>query len=165
MFDVLAFVYENYQDSAACPGLLALHRTLGSIGFAPRQVEAALLWLEDLKSAARYLPHPGTPKAVGTAAWQPSSASAAQRVLTAAEQQLLGPAGWGLLAFLVSAGTLSPDMRELVLERAMAAPGDPLAPSDLKLIVLMVFWSLGCEPDALVLDELCDIEPVPQLAH
>jgi Smg protein len=27
---------------------------------------------------------------------------------------------------------------------------------DLKLIVLMVFWSLGEEPDALVLDELCD---------
>jgi hypothetical protein len=27
---------------------------------------------------------------------------------------------------------------------------------DLKIIVLMVYWSFGEEPDALVLDELCD---------
>ena len=47
-------------------------------------------------------------------------------------------------------------MREIVLDRAMAAPGDPVALDDLKIIVLMVYWSLGEEPDALVLDELCD---------
>jgi Smg protein len=38
----------------------------------------------------------------------------------------------------------------------MAAPGCPLALEDLKIIVLMVFWSFGEEPDALILDELCD---------
>jgi len=27
---------------------------------------------------------------------------------------------------------------------------------DLKIIVLMVYWSMGQEPDALILDELCD---------
>jgi Smg protein len=27
---------------------------------------------------------------------------------------------------------------------------------DLKIIVLMVFWSLGEKPDTLMLDELCD---------
>jgi Smg protein len=30
--------------------------------------------------------------------------------------------------------------------------------------VLMVFWGLGEEPDALVLDELCD-NPATRLAH
>jgi len=47
-------------------------------------------------------------------------------------------------------------MREIVLDRAMAVPGHPMALDDLKIIVLMVYWSVGLEPDALVLDELCD---------
>ena len=35
---------------------------------------------------------------------------------------------------------------------------------DLKIIVLMVYWSFGQEPDALVLDELCD-DPEDRIAH
>ena len=60
------------------------------------------------------------------------------------------------MSFLESAGVLPPHMREIVMDRAMAAPGDPLALDDLKIIVLMVYWSVGEEPDALVLDELCE---------
>ena len=47
-------------------------------------------------------------------------------------------------------------MREIVIDRAMAAPGEPVSLDDLKIIVLMVYWSSAQEPDALVLDELCD---------
>ena len=45
-------------------------------------------------------------------------------------------------------------MREMVIDRAMAAGGSPLDLDDMKIIILMVFWSLGEEPDALILDEL-----------
>ncbi len=46
-------------------------------------------------------------------------------------------------------------MREIVVDRAVASgSGSPLDLEDLKIIVLMVFWSLGEEPDALILDEL-----------
>ena len=45
-------------------------------------------------------------------------------------------------------------MREMVIDRAMALGTGPLDLEDLKIIVLMVFWSLGEEPDALILDEL-----------
>jgi len=38
----------------------------------------------------------------------------------------------------------------------MAVPQRPIDIDDLKIIVLMVYWSVGMEPDALVLDELCD---------
>jgi Smg protein len=31
-----------------------------------------------------------------------------------------------------------------------------MALDDLKIIILMVYWSMGVEPDALVLDELSD---------
>ena len=47
-------------------------------------------------------------------------------------------------------------MREIVLDLAMAIPCHPMDLDDLKIIVLMVYWSIGLEPDALVLDELCD---------
>jgi Smg protein len=150
MFEVLAFVYDNYLDRDACPELPILHRTLNTLGFAHREVEIALLWLEDLKSAARLLPvRPAAEKHV-------SSCTAAMRVLTNAEIAKLGVAGWGLLAFLTSTGTLPGDELELVMEQTMAAPCDLLSLDDLKLIVLMVFWGLAREPDALVLDELCE---------
>ena len=45
-------------------------------------------------------------------------------------------------------------MREMVIDRASAISGGPIDLEDLKIIVLMVFWSLGEEPDALILDEL-----------
>ena len=46
----------------------------------------------------------------------------------------------------------------------MAILGGPLDREDLKIIVLMVFWSLGEEPDALILDELF-VAPEERLIH
>ena len=63
-----------------------------------------------------------------------------------------------------ASGVLASHMREIVVARAMAAPGDSVTLDDLKIIVLMVYWSFGEEPDALVLDELCDDSEF-RLAH
>ena len=78
------------------------------------------------------------------------------RVYSVAEQDHLGAECLGFISFLESSGVLPAGMREIVIDRAMAAPGDPVALDELKIIVLMVYWSTGVEPDALVLDELCD---------
>jgi Smg protein len=86
------------------------------------------------------------------------------RVYSIAEQEHLGAQTLGFINFLESSGVLPPPMREIVVDRAMAAPGDPLSLDDLKIIVLMVYWSFGEEPDALVLDELCD-DPEFRIAH
>lgn len=75
---------------------------------------------------------------------------------TSAEQQHLGAQALSFLCFLDNAGVLPAPMREIVIDRAMAAPGAPVPIDDLKIIVMMVYWSFGEEPDALVLDELCD---------
>jgi len=153
MYQVLAFVYEHYWGGDACPALAALHRKLSSVGFKAQEVEAALLWLEDLKNAARQ-----------QQVQNPEPATASIRLFTEPEQRHLGLAGWGFLTFLASIGTLASQELELVIDRAMAAPGDPVSLEDLKLIVLMVFWGLGSEPDALMLDELCD-DRQGRLAH
>ena len=68
------------------------------------------------------------------------------------------------ISFLESAGVLPAPMREMVIDRANAIPGGPLDLEDLKIIVLMVFWSLGEEPDALILDELF-VDPEERLIH
>ena len=78
----------------------------------------------------------------------------ALRVYSPAEHERLGEESIGFISFLESAGVLPPPMREMVIDRASAISGGPVDLEDLKIIVLMVFWSLGEEPDALILDEL-----------
>ncbi len=86
------------------------------------------------------------------------------RIYPQYEQNHLGPQCLGFISFLESSGVLPAHMREVIIDRAMAAPGSPVALDDLKTIILMVFWSFGLEPDALVLDELCD-NPSDRVAH
>ncbi|MGZ5848720.1 MAG: DUF494 domain-containing protein [Ramlibacter sp.] len=150
MFEVLVFVYENYWRGDACPELEQLGRKLSAHGFEPEEIQQALIWLDGLNVAAQ-----------GTEQLETDETVAAQsvhsmRVYSVAEQDHLGAQCLGFVSFLESAGVLPPPMRELVVDRAMAAPGDPVSVDDLKIIVLMVYWSMGREPDALVLDELCE---------
>jgi Smg protein len=150
MFDVLVFVYENYWRGDACPELQQLGRKLSAQGFEPDEIQQALTWLDGLNFAAQsaqQLPESPAPAS-------PSRHS--MRVYSVAEQDHLGAQCLGFISFLDSAGVMPPEMREIVLDRAMAAPGGPVPLDDLKIIVLMVYWSMGREPDALVLDELCD---------
>jgi Smg protein len=151
MFEVLVFVYENYWRGDACPELQQLGRKLSAHGFDAEEIRDALQWLDGLNLAAQTTQ---TDNDDAEAATAPSPDS--MRVYSVAEQDHLGAECLGFLWFLESSGVLPPAMREIVLDRAMAAPGDPVSLDDLKIIVLMVYWSVGKEPDALVLDELCD---------
>jgi len=140
MFDVLVYLYENYWRPDACPEHEQLTRKLSSVGFESDEIEEALSWLDGVAVAAQS--HVG------------EQASQSMRVYAPAELEHLGEASVGFITFLEAAGVLPPPMREMVIDRASAIPGGPLDLEDLKIIVLMVFWSLGEEPDALILDEL-----------
>jgi len=150
MFEVLVFVYENYWRGDDCPELEQLGRKLSAHGFEPDEIQQALVWLDGLNVAAQGTEQLETDKTVAAQSLD------SMRVYSVAEQDHLGAQCLGFVSFLESAGVLPPPMRELVVDRAMAAPGDPVAVDDLKIIVLMVYWSMGREPDALVLDELCE---------
>jgi Smg protein len=150
MFDVLVYLYENYWRPDACPEHRQLSRKLSAVGFENEEIEDALSWLTGLATAAES--HGGEQSTLGL------------RVYSAAEQDHLGEASIGFVSFLESAGVLRPPMREMVVDRAMAIPASPLPLEDLKIIVLMVFWSLGEEPDALILDELF-VETEDRLIH
>jgi Smg protein len=163
MFDVLVFVYEHYWRGDACPELQQLGRKLSAHGFEPGEIQEALVWLDGLNLAAqRARSVDDASQPVIHAATLQSSGS--MRVYSVAEQDHLGAQCLGFVSFLESAGVLPAAMREIVIDRAMAAPGAPVTLDDLKIIILMVYWSFGEEPDALVLDELCDAGE-DRLAH
>lgn len=140
MFDVLVYLYENYWRPDACPDHAQLTRKLSAMGFESDEIEEALTWLDGLATAAE--------------SYVGEQQADSLRVYSLAEQEHLGEDSIGFVSFLESAGVLPPSMREMVIDRATAIPGGPVDLEDLKIIVLMVFWSLGEEPDALILDEL-----------
>jgi Smg protein len=145
MFDVLVYLYENYWRPDACPEPKQLSRKLSAVGFEAEEINDALKWLDGLAHTAEG----GTEALVRL---QPQAGSL--RIYTAHERDVLGDDSIGFISFLESAGVMAPAMREMVIDRALAVGSGRIELDDLKIIVLMVFWSLGEEPDALILDEL-----------
>lgn len=163
MFEVLVYVYENYWQGDACPELHQLGRKLTAVGFEADEIHAALVWLDGLNIAAQSTQiclstgeSASVPSGKQVSPRVQAQSANSLRVYSIVEQEHLGAQTLGFVSFLESSGVLPPHMREIVIDRAMAAPGGPVPLDDLKIIVLMVYWSFGEEPDALVLDELCD---------
>ncbi len=150
MFDVLVYLYENYWRPDACPDHQQLSRKLSAVGFERDEIQDALRWLDGLANSAE--------------ASVAAQSGLSLRVYSDAERELLGDDSISFICFLESAGVLPPAMREMVIDRASAIGEGPIALDDLKVIVLMVFWSLGEEPDALILDELF-VDPEDRLIH
>jgi Smg protein len=159
MFDVLVYLYETYYRPDACPEPEALARKLSAVGFDDVEISEALVWLTDLTEMAgssdRFLLE-----------------SSGTRVYVARELDTLGAAAIGFIHFLECAGVLTGVQREIVLERALALQESPVTLGKLKIIVLMLLWSLGKEPDVLMFDDLFsdedddeDGEALPRLLH
>ena len=150
MFDVLVYLYENYWRPDACPEPKQLRRKLSAVGFESEEIQDALRWLDGLAHTAEACTGSPLPGSI--------------RIYTDAEREVLAEDSLGFITFLESSGVLPAPMREMVIDRAMAVGSGSMDLEDLKIIVLMVFWSLGEEPDALVLDELF-VDPGDRLIH
>jgi Smg protein len=142
MFDILMYLYESYWHPEACPEFGQLTRKLSAAGFENDEIHEALDWLRGLDSA------------VGGLQTQQVQSATSIRLYAQQEIDCLGLEAIGYLNFLESAGVLKPHLRELTIERALATGMQPLPLEHLKTIVLMIFWHLDEEPDALILDEL-----------
>ncbi len=167
MFEVLVFVYENYFTGDSCPEPAQLERKLSAVGFESDEIADAITWLKGLSAASRGVVRSGSTASTNAnipEPWVREPSSTSVRIYTPHEWDHLGPQCIGFISFMQSAGVLPSPMREVVIDRCMAAPGSPVTLDDLKTIILMVYWSFGEEPDALVLDELCD-DPTDRVAH
>lgn len=144
MYDVLVYLYENYYRPDACPDADTLAKKLSAAGFEGEEIDSALSWLSDLATVTQ------------TTVPVAYARSSSFRVYIDSEYERLGAESIGFLSFLESAGILNPLLREVVIERALATGENPMSIEDMKIIVLMVFWSQGEEPDALILEELLE---------
>jgi Smg protein len=155
MFDILVYLYETYYRPDACPEPAALARKLSAVGFDDVEISEALVWLTDLTEAAE-TEHSDVALSTGT------------RFYVRQEVDALGSDAVGFIQFLESAGVLDAVQREVVIERALALEESPVGLGKLKIIVLMLLWSQGKEPDALMFDDLFgddDDEQSPRLLH
>ena len=154
MLDILVYLYETYYRPDACPEPAALVRKLSAVGFDEMDISEALVWLKDLAAMA------GSEQS-------PVALSTGTRFYVEQEVELLGEDVIGLIRFLENAKVLSPLQREIVIERALALDEFPVTPGELKVIVLMLLWSQGKEPDALMFDDLfgADEDLPPRLLH
>lgn len=158
MFDILVYLYETYYRPDACPDEAALVKKLSAVGFEEDEISKALGWLTDLAETAHDL-----------ADQYPRQEASSTSIRIYAEQEMdaLGTGAVGFIQFLEAAAMLTPVQREIVIERALAVQETPVPLDKLKVIVLMVLWSQGKEPDGLMFDELFldDEEGEPRLLH
>lgn len=161
MFDILVYLYETYYRPEACPDTAVLARKLSAVGFEEEEISEALDWLNVLAG--------GKPESDNTAdeGSQKPLISTGFRVYAAQEVAALGTAAMGFIQFLESAKLLDAQQREIVIDRALAINEAPVPLDKLKVIVLMMLWSQGKEPDMLMFDELLlpDEEREPQMIH
>lgn len=154
MFDILVYLYETYYRPDACPEPEALAKKLSAVGFDDVEISEALVWLNDLTAMA------GVEQTL-------TAESTGMRIYVEEERDVLGTDAIGFIQFLESAKVLTPLQREIVIERALSLEEAPVSLGQLKVIVLMLLWSQGKEPDALMFDDLfgSDEDQPPRLLH
>ncbi len=158
MFDVLVYLYETYYRPDACPDSEALVKKLSAVGFEEEEISKALGWLTDLAE---------TTHEYSDRFPQQTAFSFGIRIYAPQEFDVLGTEAIGFIQFLESAKVINPIQREIVIERALAISERQVSLDKLKVIVLMVLWSQGKEPDGLIFDELFsdDEDTEPRLLH
>jgi Smg protein len=142
MYDVLMYVFEHCQQYELSGPNEQVAKKLSAAGFDDSDISEALTWLAGVVRG----PH-------RSVAPLPDS-GAACRAYAPRELAKLDADCRGLLIRFEQAGILTPQTREHVIERTLAANGDGLSPEQLKLVVLMVLWNQQMPSSRLVAEDL-----------
>ncbi len=142
MFDILVYLFENCRQADVSHDPERVARKLSAAGFGESDISATLHWLAGVVRAPQRslapLPERGN----------------AFRAFAPKELAKLDVDCRGFLLYLEQSGILSPQVREHVIERALATVDDALALEQLKLIVLMVLWNQHAPSSQLLAEEL-----------
>ena len=141
MYDVLVYLFENCQQAEVSDDRERVARKLSAAGFEDSDISEALHWLAGVGRAPRSM------------AVLPD-ARTSFRAFAPRELAKLDAECRGFLITLEQSGILTPQTREIVLERALAASGHTLSLEQLKLIVLMVLWNQQTPTSQLLAEDL-----------
>ena len=142
MYDILVYLFEHCQQAELADDRERVARKLSAAGFEDTHISEALHWLAGVLHSPRE-PAPALPDA------RTSFRAFAPRELVKLDAQCRG-----FLITLEQSGILTPETRELVLERSLAASGPALSLEQLKLIVLMVLWNRQTPTSQLLAEDL-----------
>lgn len=152
MLEVLVYLFETYYAADESPDQASLQRKLSDAGFPSDDIDEALDWLRELAAADE----PSVEPRVGANI----DHSRGTRLFSRTECARLSRDARGFIMFLESAGILTPTLREIIVDRALALDAEHVSLDQLKVIVLMVLWTRQGSLDTLVLEELLpDGEP------
>ncbi|MCK4841265.1 MAG: DUF494 domain-containing protein [Methylococcales bacterium] len=149
IFDVLIYLFENYLDDDI--GLLpdGIKTELVQAGFEQTEVNNAFNWLEALTEQNEIKP----------------KLFSAFRIFCAQEQAKLDIECRDFLLFLEYTGILTPSMREITIDRAMAIESETITLDELKWTVLMVLLSQSDDDIAFSRMEDIVYDLTPALLH
>ena len=142
MYDILVYLFENCQQYELSSEKDRVAKKLSAAGFEESDISEALTWLAGVVRG----PH-------RSLAPLPDS-GAAFRAYAPKELAKLDAGCRGLLIYFEQSGILTPQTREHVIERALAASGEGLTIEQLKLVVLMVLWNRKTPSSRLIAEDL-----------
>lgn len=143
MFDVLAYLFEQYRDPESFDDRNLLAHQLEAAGFDDDEIQDALDWIDSLCS-------------ISEGAFAGADLATGMRLYSESEQKRLSVEVRGLLQFLEDHGALSGAQREMVIDRLLALTDDEITVPSAKLVALMVLWVQKAELPILLGEELLD---------
>ena len=134
MMDILMYLFETYIHSEVefKVDQKELSGELKRACFNQNDINKALKWLEKLADLQNF----------DVNSYEDLNSSSSFRVYTDEERNRLNSNCLGFLLFLEQTSVLTPDVREMVLDRVMALEVESFSLDDLKWLILMVLFNL-----------------------
>ncbi|WP_322972707.1 DUF494 family protein [Vibrio ostreae] len=145
MMDILMYLFETYihSDAELQVDQDELEEELVRAGFHQKDIYKALHWLEELAA----LQQTDAQSAIAT------SSPTSVRIYAAQEMERLDRESRGFLMFLEQLKVLTPETREMVIDRVMGLETNEFELDDLKWIILMVLFNVPGNENAYTLME------------
>lgn len=143
MFDVLTYLFEQFQDPEACGDRGVLMRQLEAAGFEDEEINDALDWLDHIGNLSEGI-------------YAAADDAQGMRIYSDPELKRLPTEVRGFIQFLEDHGAISPSQREMLIDRLLDLADDEINVSAAKLVTLMILWAQKAELPILLGEELLD---------
>ncbi len=146
VIDVLMYIFSSYidRDDSLPEDRDSIDLDLREAGFESQEIDKAFDWLDGLALAEDIPTLEQSAKSI--------------RIYSKKEQQRLDTKIQGFLLFLEQSGVLTPELRELVINRIMALDGNSLVDmEEFRWVVMMVLFNSAIDQDENTLMHYEDI--------
>ena len=131
VLDVLLFLFEHYmdEDTELNPDQKELSEELTQAGFAPEDINKAVSWLDGLSHLQ------------DSQLEQHSQTTKSTRIFSEEEKKKFSKESIGFLIFLDNIVAFESNIREMIIDRAMALEAPEIDLEDLKWVMLLVLFN------------------------